>query len=56
MFGNKETILISVFSQNLSDKTLKEHVSLLNYTQTLVDRLEGLERAGQLNALENAHG
>ena len=56
MFGNRDTILISVFSQNLSDKTLKEHVSLLNYTQTLIDRLEGLERAGQLNALENAHG
>lgn len=56
MFGNKDNILISIYSQNLSDKNLKEHVSLLNYTQTLVDRLEGLERAGQLAALENARG
>ena len=56
MFGNKDNFTINIFSQNLSEKDLKEHVSLLNYTQMLVDRLEGLERAGQLEALEDARG
>ena len=56
MGSNKDNFDISIYSQNLSEKNLKEHVSLLNYTQTLVDILEGLERAGQLAALENARG
>lgn len=56
MFGSKDNFNINIYSQNLSDKNLKEHVSLLNYTQMMIDRLEGLERAGQLAALENARG
>lgn len=56
MYGNKSNFSINIFSQNLTEDDLKDFVSLLNNTQTLVDRLEGLERAGQLAALENARG
>lgn len=56
MYGNKSNFSINVFSQNLTEDDLKDFVSLLNNTQTLVDRLEGLERAGQLNALDKARG
>ena len=56
MYGNKSNFSISIFSQNLTEKDLKEYASLITDTQILVDRLEGLERAGQLAALENARG
>lgn len=55
-YGDKSNFNISIFSQNLTENDLKDFVSLLNNTQTLVDRLEGLERAGQLNALDKARG
>ena len=56
MFGNKENFTINVFSQNLTYKELKDFVSLVSSAQMLVDILQGLERAGQLQALENARG
>lgn len=56
MFGGKDNFTISIFSQNLSDKNLKQYVALISYTQMMVDRLVILEKEGQLEALEDAHG
>lgn len=56
MYGNKSDFSISIFSQNLTEKDLKEYASLITDTQILVDRLEGLEKAGQFDVLEKERG